>query len=147
MPLSMETAEQKLGISSSTTQFLIPLGVTVNMAGSALSMSVATLFLAQVFAVPLGLPSMALIVATAVGASIGSPGVPGVGMGILAMILSGTGIPTAGLPLVMGVDRIVDMMRTVVNVTGDLTACILFDAPPTAPPADAEDAAAKQGAE
>jgi Na+/H+-dicarboxylate symporter len=84
-------------------------------------------FLAQVFGVELGLPTLALIVATAVGASIGSPGVPGVGMGILAMILSGAGIPNAGIPLVMGVDRIVDMMRTVVNVTGDLVACVLFD--------------------
>lgn len=127
MPLSMQTAEHKLGVSGSTAQFLIPLGVTVNMTGSALSMSVATVFLAQVFGVVLALPDLALIVATAVGASIGSPGVPGVGMGILAMILADAGIPAAGIPLILGVDRIVDMMRTVVNVTGDLTACLLFD--------------------
>lgn len=127
MPLSIQTAEDKLGVRPSTAQFLIPLGATINMAGTALYQGVATIFLAQVYQVDLGLPALALIVVTTVGASIGSPATPGVGIVILATILGSVGIPTQGIALILGVDRILDMSRTALNVTGDLTACMILD--------------------
>ncbi len=127
MPLSMQTAEQKLGVRSSISQFLIPLGASINMDGTALYQAAATVFLAQVYNVELGLPAMLLIVITTVGASIGSPATPGVGIVILAMVLNSVGIPASGIALIIGVDRILDMSRTAVNVTGDLTACLVMD--------------------
>jgi Na+/H+-dicarboxylate symporter len=127
MPLSIETAEDKLGVRPSIARFLVPLGATVNMNGTALYQGVATVFLAQVFDIPLGVFGMLLVVVTAVSASIGSPATPGAGIVILAMVLEGVGIPTAGLALILGVDRILDMSRTAVNVTGDLTACVVVD--------------------
>lgn len=126
MPLSIQTAEEKLGVRPSIARFLIPLGATVNMNGTALYQGVATVFLAQVFDVQLGVFGLALVVVTAVSASIGSPATPGAGIVILAMVLQGVGVPTAGLALVLGVDRILDMSRTAVNVTGDLTACVVL---------------------
>ncbi|MGH0035442.1 MAG: dicarboxylate/amino acid:cation symporter [Myxococcota bacterium] len=127
MPLSIQTAEEKLGVRPSIARFLIPLGATVNMNGTALYQGVATVFLAQVFEVPLGVFGLLLIVVTAVSASIGSPATPGAGIVILAMVLEGVGIPTSGLALILGVDRILDMSRTAVNVTGDLTACVVLN--------------------
>ncbi|MES1943510.1 sodium:dicarboxylate symporter [Salinisphaera sp. PC39] len=136
MPLTMQTAEARLGVSQATARFVIPLGTTINMAGTALYQTVATLFLAQVFGVEIGLAGLALLVSLAVGASIGSPGTPGVGIVILSMLLGSVGIPAAGLALVVGVDRILDMCRTTVNVTGDLIAASLLDRPEaTAAPA------------
>lgn len=127
MPLSMQTAEHKLSVRPSISQFLIPLGATINMDGTALYQAAATVFLAQVFKVELGFPALLLIVVTAVGASIGSPATPGVGIVILAMVLNSVGIPSSGIALIIGVDRILDMSRTVINVTGDLTACLVMD--------------------
>ena len=127
MPLSIQTAEEKLGVRPSIARFLVPLGATVNMNGTALYQGVATVFLAQVFDVSLGLLGLLLVVATAVSASIGSPATPGAGIVILAMVLEGAGVPVAGLALILGVDRILDMSRTAVNVTGDLTACVVLD--------------------
>lgn len=127
MPLSMQTAEDKLGVRPSISQFLIPLGASINMDGTALYQAAATVFLAQVYNVELGLPALLLILVTTVGASIGSPATPGVGIVILAMVLSSVGIPTSGIALIIGVDRILDMSRTAVNVTGDLTACLVMD--------------------
>ncbi|SDW31870.1 dicarboxylate/amino acid:cation symporter [Marinobacter mobilis] len=127
MPLSIRTAEDKLGIRPSVSQFVIPLGATINMTGTALYQAVATMFLAQVYGVDLGLGSMALVVAMAVGASIGSPATPGVGIVILAMVLQTVGIPPSGIALIMGVDRILDMCRTAINVTGDLVTCRLME--------------------
>ena len=127
MPLSIKTAEEKLGVRPSISQFVIPLGATINMNGTALYHGVATLFLAQVFGVDISLGGMALIVLTSVGASIGAPAAPGVGIVILAMVLSTAGIPPAGIALVMGVDRILDMSRTAINVSGDLVASKLMD--------------------
>ena len=122
MPLSIQTAEEKLGVRSSISQFVIPLGATINMNGTALYQGAATVFLAQVFDVELTLPTLLLVVLTTVGASIGSPATPGVGIVILAMVLTSAGIPTSGIALIIGVDRILDMSRTAINVTGDLTA-------------------------
>jgi Na+/H+-dicarboxylate symporter len=127
MPLSIKTAEDKLGVRSSISQFVIPLGATINMNGTALYQGVAAIFLAQIFGVDIGAGGMALIVLTAVGASIGAPATPGVGIVILSMVLASVGIPAAGIALIMGVDRILDMSRTAINVCGDLVAAKLMD--------------------
>lgn len=127
MPLSIKTAVEKLGVRSSVAEFVIPVGATINMNGTALYQGVATIFLAQVYGIDLSSGSLALLVVVAVGASIGSPATPGVGMVILAMVLGTVGIPPAGIALLMGVDRLLDMSRTAVNVAGDLVACMVMD--------------------
>jgi Na+/H+-dicarboxylate symporter len=127
MPLSMKTAEEGLGIRPTISQFVIPLGATINMNGTALYQGVATIFLAQVFGLELDAGRLALVVVTAVAASIGSPATPGVGIVILSMVLATAGIPAAGVGLIIGVDRILDMSRTAVNVTGDLVAALVLD--------------------
>lgn len=127
MPLSIKTAEDKLKVRPAIAQFLIPVGATINMDGTAMYQVVATVFLAQVFGAELSLASMLLVVVITVGASIGAPSAPGVGIVILATILESVGIPASGVALILGVDRILDMSRTAVNVTGDLTACAFFD--------------------
>jgi Na+/H+-dicarboxylate symporter len=127
MPLSIRTAEEKLQVRASVSQFVVPLGATINMNGTALYQGVAAIFLAQVFGIDISTSSMLLIIVTAVGASIGSPATPGVGIVILALVLDSVGIPTAGIALIMGVDRILDMSRTAINVCGDLVACVLMN--------------------
>lgn len=127
MPLSMKTAEEQLGVSKPISQFIVPLGATVNMDGTALYQVVAAIFLTQVYGIELTLAQLALLAATTVGASIGSPSTPGVGIVILATVVQGIGVPAEGVALILGVDRILDMTRTAVNVTGDLTACIVMD--------------------
>lgn len=127
MPLSIKTAEERLGVSRSIAEFVIPLGATINMNGTALYQGVATVFLAQVYGIDISVGGMALIVVMAVGASIGSPATPGVGIVILAMVLNSVGIPSEGIALLMGVDRILDMSRTSVNVAGDLVASKLMN--------------------
>ena len=127
MPLSIKTAEEHFGVHPSISQFVIPLGATINMNGTALYQAVATVFIAQVYGVELGMGALALVVAMAVGASIGSPATPGVGIVILAMVLESVGIPAGGVALIMGVDRILDMSRTAINVTGDLVTCALME--------------------
>ncbi len=127
MPLSIKTAEEKLNVRTSISQFVIPLGATINMNGTALYQAVATIFLAQVYGVDISLSGMILIVTMAVGASIGSPATPGVGIVILATILDTVGIPPEGIALIMGVDRILDMSRTSINVAGDVVAAKLMN--------------------
>ncbi len=127
MPLSMKTAVEKFRVRPSVAQLVIPLGATINMNGTALYQAVAAVFLAQVFGVEMTGAGLALIVAMAIGASIGSPATPGVGIVILASILAGIGVPPAGIALIIGVDRILDMCRTAVNVSGDVVACIFAD--------------------
>lgn len=127
MPLSIKTAEEELHIRPSTSNFIIPLGATINMDGTALYQVVAAIFLTQVFGIDLSSGELLLLIATTIGASIGSPSTPGVGIVILATILTNIGIPAGGIALIIGVDRILDMSRTVINVTGDLTACIVID--------------------
>lgn len=127
MPLSLTTAERALRIRPEVARFVIPLGTTINMAGTALYQGVAALFLAQVFGVEIGLSGMLLVVVMATGAAIGSPGTPGVGIVILATILGSVGIPPTGIAIILGVDRLLDMCRTAVNVTGDLVACVIID--------------------
>lgn len=127
MPLSIKTTEEKFGVRPSVSQFVIPLGATINMNGTALYQGVAAIFLAQVFGVDIGVSGLLLIIVTAVGASIGTPATPGVGIVILAMVLGTVGVPAAGIALIMGVDRILDMSRTAINVGGDIVASILMD--------------------
>jgi Na+/H+-dicarboxylate symporter len=126
MPLSMKTAEEKLGISKPISQFIIPLGATVNMDGTALYQVIAAVFLTQVYGIDLTMGQFTLLAATTVGASIGAPSTPGVGIVILATIVQGLGVPPQGIALILGVDRILDMSRTAVNVSGDLTACAVM---------------------
>lgn len=126
MPLSFKIAQEELEVEQSTTEIILPLGATINMDGTALYQSVAMLFLAQISGIELALAEYVVLIATLVLSSIGAPSTPGVGMAILASVAASFGIPTAGIALVMGVDRILDMARTTVNVTGDLTACMIF---------------------
>ena len=126
MPLSISTSVEKLKVPQSIANLVIPLGATVNMAGTALYQSVAVVFLAQISGVDLSLAQLSLIVLTLVASSIGAPGTPGVSIVILSTIVTSFGIPTAGLVLILGVDRLLDMCRTAVNVVGDVTACLLL---------------------
>jgi Na+/H+-dicarboxylate symporter len=126
LPMSIKTAEDKLQISPSVSQFVIPLGATINMDGTALYQGIAAIFLAQVFGIDLNMSAMLLIIVTTVGASIGAPATPGVGIVILAMVLKSVGIPVEGIALIVGVDRILDMSRTAINVCGDLTASVVI---------------------
>lgn len=127
MPLTLTTVENRLKVRSEVARFVVPLGTTINMAGTALYQGVATIFLAQIFGIDLGIGGIVLVVVMATGAAIGSPGTPGVGIVILATILSSVGIPAAGVAIILGVDRLLDMCRTVVNVTGDMVACVVVD--------------------
>ena len=127
MPLTIKTAEDKLNVRPSIAEFVIPIGATINMNGTALYQGVATIFLAQVYGIELSASALMLLVVVAVGASIGSPATPGVGIVILAMVLGTVGIPASGIALLLGVDRILDMCRTAVNVAGDLVACLVMD--------------------
>jgi len=127
MPVSIKVAEEKLGIRPAVGQFIIPLGATINMNGTALYQGVATVFLAQVFGVELTMAQLLLVMIIAVGASIGTPSTPGVGIVILATILARVGVPAEGVALIIGVDRILDMSRTSVNVAGDLVASAVMD--------------------
>ena len=127
MPLSIKTAEEKMKVKPKVSQFVIPLGATINMDGTALYQIIAVFFLAQLFSIDLGFTTILLISLTALAASIGAPSAPGTGIVILSTILIAAGIPPIAVVLLLGVDRILDMTRTAVNVTGDLTACLFFD--------------------
>lgn len=126
MPLSLQIAQDELNVDDSTAKFVVPLGATVNMDGTALYQVIAAVFLAQVFGVDLQIHEILLLAITTVGASIGSPSTPGVGIVILATVLNSIGVPAEGIALILGVDRILDMCRTSVNVTGDLVACTVM---------------------
>ena len=122
LPISMKVAQEKLGVKKSISSFVQPLGATINMDGTAIMQAVATVFIAQVYDVPLGVTEILLIILTATLASIGTAGVPSVGLIMLAMVLKQIGLPVDGIALIIGVDRLVDMFRTSVNITGD-AAC------------------------
>lgn len=128
LPVTMERCEEKLGVSEEVSSFVLPLGATINMDGTALYQAVATLFIAQAFSLDLGLGAQVTIVLTAVLASIGTAAVPGAGIIMLVIILEAVGVPAAGIALILGVDRILDMCRTVTNVTGDATVATVVAA-------------------
>ena len=127
MPLSIKTAEEKMKVKPRVSQFIIPLGATINMDGTAMYQIIAVFFLAQLFNIELGFTTIILIALTSLAASIGAPSAPGTGIVILSTILIAAGVPAVGVVLLLGVDRILDMTRTMVNVSGDLTACLVFD--------------------
>lgn len=124
LPMNMECCE-KLGADKETTAFVLPLGATINMDGTAIYQGVCAIFIASCFGIDLTLSQMATIVLTATLASIGTAGVPGAGMVMLAMVLTSVGLPVEGIALVAGVDRIFDMGRTVLNITGDASCAII----------------------
>lgn len=125
LPVSMETAQKKLKVPEPISSFVQPLGATINMDGTAIMQGVATIFIAQVFGVELTLMQMLTVVLTAVLASIGTAGVPGVGLIMLAMVLNSVGLPVEGIALILGIDRLLDMARTVVNITGDAACAVI----------------------
>lgn len=126
IPVSLENATTRLGISNSIASFTIPLGATINMDGTAIMQGVATVFISQVYGVDIGLHGYLMVILTATLASVGTAGVPGVGLITLAMVLRQVNLPEEGIALVLGVDRLLDMARTVVNVTGDgVISCIV----------------------
>ncbi|MCS4309333.1 Na+/H+-dicarboxylate symporter [Rheinheimera pacifica] len=126
MPVTMEAVTKKLGVKNSIASFTVPLGATINMDGTAIMQGVATVFIAQVFMVDLTLTDYLMVIVTATLASIGTAGVPGVGLIMLAMVLQQVGLPVEGIALIIGVDRLLDMTRTSVNITGDaMVSCIV----------------------
>ena len=127
MPITLKTAEDDLKIDPKVSKFVIPFGTTVNMDGTALYQVIAVFFLAQLFSIELSFISILVIIITTLLASIGTPAIPGAGVIVLSTILVTVGIPPIGIILLISVDRILDMTRTMVNVTGDLTACCVFD--------------------
>lgn len=124
VPVSLELMEE-MGVSKSIRSFTIPMGATINMDGTAIMQGVAALFIAQVYGIHLGVNDMLTIVLTATLASVGTAGVPGVGMIMLSMVLQSVGLPLEGIGLIMGVERIIDMFRTTVNVMGDNTCTLV----------------------
>jgi proton glutamate symport protein len=126
LPVAMETAREEMKVSGHVSSFVLPLGATINMDGTALYQGVAALFIAQVFGIQLGLGDQLNIILTATLASIGTAAVPGVGMITLAMVLTSVGVPTIGVALILGVDRILDMFRSSVNTTGNLAAAAII---------------------
>jgi Na+/H+-dicarboxylate symporter len=125
LPVTMERCEQELGIPEEISSFVLPLGATINMDGTALYQAVASVFIAQALGMELGMMAQLTILLTAVMASIGTAAVPGAGIIMLVIILESVGVPSAGIALILGVDRILDMLRTVTNVTGDATVATL----------------------
>jgi proton glutamate symport protein len=121
LPVTMECVEENIGVSKEISSFVLPLGATINMDGTALYQGVAAVFIAQVFGMGLTVGQQLTIVLMATLASIGAAGVPGVGMITLTMVLKQIGVPLEGIALILGVDRILDMCRTIVNITGDAT--------------------------
>lgn len=125
LPITLRTVEKKLGVHNSVAGFTIPLGATVNMDGTAIMQGVATVFIAEVYGYDLSMTAYITVILTATLASIGTAAVPGVGLITLAMVLEQAGLPVEGIALIIGVDRLLDMVRTMVNVTGDATAAVV----------------------
>jgi Na+/H+-dicarboxylate symporter len=127
LPINMKNCQEKLGVSREVSSFVLPLGATINMDGTALYMGVCSLFIANVFGVDLTMGQMLMIILTGTLASIGTAGVPGAGLIMLAMVLQTAGLPLEGLALVAGIDRVLDMFRTCLNITGDAAVALAID--------------------
>jgi Na+/H+-dicarboxylate symporter len=126
IPVTLQVVEKRLGVHNATAAFTIPLGATINMDGTAIMQGVATVFIANVYGIDLGVGDYVTVVGMSILASIGTAGVPGVGLIMLAMVFNQVGLPIEGIGLILGVDRLLDMVRTAVNVTGDATVtCIV----------------------
>ncbi len=127
MPLTLKTAEEKMGINPSVSRFIIPIGVSINMDGTAVFQAIATLFLAQVYGLELDTLTILIVIVTTILASIGTPSAPGAGVIVLGSVLATIGIPVTAIALIIGVDRLLGMFRTSVNVMGDLVTCQVFN--------------------
>ncbi|MES2123354.1 MAG: dicarboxylate/amino acid:cation symporter [Gemmatimonadota bacterium] len=127
LPTSIATAERELGVQPKIAGFVLPLGATMNMNGTALFEGVTVLFLAQVFGVHLGLGAQAIVVVLSVMTAIGAAGVPGGSLPLMMLVMATVGVPPAGIAIILGVDRLLDMMRTTVNVSGDISASVYVD--------------------
>ena len=127
LPLTLERTQKHLGVSEEVSSFVLPVGVTINMDGTSCYQAVAAVFLAQVLGLDLTFGQMLLILVTATISSIGTPGIPGGSIVMLMIVLDSVGIPIEGLALILGIDRPLDMLRTVVNVTGDMTVSCVVD--------------------
>lgn len=126
IPVTLKTVEERLGVHNSIASFTVPLGATINMDGTAIMQGVATVFIANVYGADLGVANYLTIILTATLASIGTAGVPGVGLIMLAMVLTQVGLPVEGIALIIGVDRLLDMLRTATNVAGDgVVTCLI----------------------
>lgn len=126
LPVTLRVVEKRLGVDNRIASFAIPLGATLNMDGTAIMQGVATVFIAQAYGVDLSLSAYLMVILTATLASVGTAGVPGVGLVTLSMVLQQVNLPVEGIALIMGVDRLLDMLRTAVNVTGDAAvACVV----------------------
>lgn len=125
LPITMRTVEHDLGVDNKISSFSVPLGATINMDGTAIMQGVATIFIAQVYNIDIGAAGYLMVILTATLASIGTAGVPSVGLIMLAMVLQSVGLPVEGIALIIGVDRLLDMVRTAVNVTGDATVSVI----------------------
>ncbi|MFL0811313.1 MAG: dicarboxylate/amino acid:cation symporter [Agarilytica sp.] len=126
IPITLETVEEKLGVKNEIASFTVPLGATINMDGTAIMQGVATVFIAQFYGIDIGVTGYLTVILTATMASIGTAGVPGVGLVMLTMVLAQVGLPPEGIALIIGVDRILDMARTAVNITGDSVASVII---------------------
>ena len=127
LPITMQVAEDKLGVSKSTANFVLPLGSTVNMDGTAIYLGIATVFVAGLVGVDLTMADYATVVFTATLASIGAAGIPGVALVMMSMVFASIGLPIEAIAIIAGVDRLLDMVRTTVNVTGDLAISVVID--------------------
>ena len=125
MPVTLDTVKRRVGVQNEVASFTVPLGATINMDGTAIMQGVATVFIAQAFNIDISITGYLMVVLAATLASIGTAGVPGVGLITLALILDQVGLPVEGIALIIGVDRLLDMMRTAVNVTGDGTVATI----------------------
>lgn len=126
LPLALEHSEASFGVSKKVSSFTLPLGATINMDGTAIMQGISVMFIAQIYGIHLGLNDYLMVILSAVLASIGTAGVPGVGMIMLTMVLASVNLPLEGIALIMGVDRIIDMFRTAVNVAGDNVCTLLI---------------------
>ncbi|MDT8425768.1 MAG: dicarboxylate/amino acid:cation symporter [Methyloprofundus sp.] len=126
IPVTLYALEKRIGVNNTTAAFTVPLGATINMDGTAIMQGVATVFIANVYHIDLGIGQYLTIIGMSILASIGTAGVPGVGLIMLAMVFNQVGLPVEGIGLILGVDRLLDMLRTVVNITGDaMVTCIV----------------------
>ncbi|MEX1001877.1 MAG: dicarboxylate/amino acid:cation symporter [Crocinitomicaceae bacterium] len=127
MPLSIKVAQEKLDVEKGISNFIIPIGATINMDGTALFQVISTIFIIQAYGIEMDVIALLLVMVTIIAASIGTPAIPGGGVVVLASVLQSSGIPAEGIVLIIGVERILGMFRTAINVTGDLTACVIFN--------------------
>ncbi len=127
MPLSLRTAPEALRIRERIARFVVPMGAIINMSGTAAFQAIAAIILAQVYGLEPGMPAIVMMVVTTVAASIGTPSAPGAGVTVLGTMLSSAGIPVEGIGIIIGVDRLLGMLRSALNVMNDMTTCIWFE--------------------